>query len=279
LAKADAFLREQARLPLDRRTSTGAPWGARQERLLGRKLAGGLDFDLDRPADFWDDLVDRGVVAEANLTGLPNGLALSPLWVERLATSAKTQGMSWLHALMLATAALDRDDRESARAHVATSLSLKPSWAAHRLAALLATDTAAATASYKRAWRMGDAPAELAVEIAQHFMAAHLSAELKSFVDALPPAIREHERIILARAVVAADDGDYDELERLLFSRPFATIREGETLLSDLWVTLRRGRLEVQLGRAATSDEIKADLRTHPVPRALNLRMHEVEAG
>ncbi len=279
LAEADAFLREQARLPLDRRYSAGAPWGARQERLLARRLAEGLDFNVDRPGDFWDDLVDGGVATEANLAGMPNGVALSSVWVDRLAASAKTQGMSWLHALMLATAALNRDDREAAREDVARSLALSPSWAAHRLAALLATDTEAATASYARAWRMGDAPPELAVEIAQHFMAAHRSAELKSFVDALPPAIREHERIILARALVAADDGDLDELERLLFGRPFATIREGETLLSDLWVRLRRGRLGVQLGRVATRDEIEADLKAHPVPQALDLRMHELEPG
>ena len=63
----------------------------------------------------------------------------------------------------------------------------------------------------------------------------------------------------------------------MLFSRPFATIREGETLLSDLWVRLRRGRLEAKLGRSATPNEIKADLRAHPVPRELNLRMHEIE--
>ena len=76
---------------------------------------------------------------------------------------------------------------------------------------------------------------------------------------------------------VAADDGDFDELERLLFSRSFASIREGETLLSDLWVRLRRGRLDAGLKRAASADEIKADLKAHPVPRELNLRMHEIE--
>jgi predicted transcriptional regulator len=185
--------------------------------------------------------------------------------------------MSWLHALMLATAALDHGDRPVAQEHVARSLSLKPSWAGYRLQALLSADTEAASEAYRRAWEMGDAPPELAVEIAQHFMSARLSDQLKAFVDALPRAIRDNERIILARAVVAADDGAFDELERLLLDRPFATIREGETLLSDLWVRLRRGRLEAQLGRTATVDEVRADLKAHPVPRALNLRIHEIE--
>ncbi|MBN9348176.1 MAG: DUF5107 domain-containing protein [Devosia sp.] len=277
LARIDAFLREQARLPLDVRHSSGTSWGVRQERLLGRKLAEGLDFSVDGAAGFWDELAGGGTVSAANLTDMPSGTAVSAVWVDRLAASANAQGETWLHALMLATAALDRDDRDAARRHVAQSLSLRPNWAAYRLEALLADTPEVASQSYLRAWSAEGAPPELAIEIAQHFMAARRSAELKAFVDALPAAVRDKERIILARAVVAADDGDFDELERLLFSRSFASIREGETLLSDLWVRLRRGRLDAGLKRAASADEIKADLKAHPVPRELNLRMHEIE--
>jgi hypothetical protein len=273
LAQVDAFLREQARLPLDIRHSSGEPWGSRQERLLGKPVATGLDFSVNAPVDFWDDLVERRVASEANLRGVPNGIAVSPLWLHAI----RAGGTTWLHELMLATAALDAGDKDAARRRVAQSLELKPNWAAYRLEALLASDQDAASRSYLRAWNSGHAPPELAVEIAQHFMTARLSAELKSFVGALPAEISENERVILARAVVAADDGDFDELERLLLSRSFATIREGETLLSDLWARLRRGRLEADLHRTATADEIKADLKANPVPRELNLRMHEIE--
>jgi hypothetical protein len=138
-------------------------------------------------------------------------------------------------------------------------------------------DADRASADYLRAWQAGGAPAELAVEIATHFMRAERAADLKTFVEALPEEIGSNERIVLARAVVAADAGRFDELERLLLSRQFATIREGETLLSDLWVRLRRGRLEASLGRAATAEEAKADLAAHPLPRQLDLRMHAIE--
>jgi hypothetical protein len=77
--------------------------------------------------------------------------------------------------------------------------------------------------------------------------------------------------------VVAANEGRFDDVERLLLSRQFATIREGETLLSDLWVRLRRGRLEAALGRAATVAEARQDLARHPLPRALDQRMHKLE--
>jgi hypothetical protein len=278
LAGVDAFLREQCRLPLDRRLSIGAPWGVRQERLLDRPLAAGLDFDVEVPGDCWDDLAQSGTIAAANLDRLPRGVAVSDAWVERIVASAAAQGSTWLHELLLAIVRLDRDDREGAQAHAARSLALRPSWPGYRLMALTSGDGAAAAEHYRRAWAMGDAPAELAVEIAGYCMATQQSKALKEFVDGLPPAVRDNERIVLARAVVAADEGDFDALERLLMSRQFATIREGETILSDLWVRLRRGRLAAELGRAPSGDEIQADLLAHPLPRELDLRMHGIEA-
>ena len=77
--------------------------------------------------------------------------------------------------------------------------------------------------------------------------------------------------------MVAANEAAFDELEALLMSRQFATIREGETLLSDLWLRLRRGRLEATLQRLPTSDEVREDLASHPLPRSLDLRMHVLE--
>ncbi|HVY50876.1 MAG TPA: DUF5107 domain-containing protein [Devosia sp.] len=277
LARVDAFLREQARLPLDSRFCLGQPWGLRQERLLGRPLAAGLDFEVDVAGDAWDDLAGGLTVSMQNLERIPRGVAVSKLWIDRVAASAERQGTTWFHELALATALFDQGDSGAARLHVERSIDLRPSWPALRLRALLAEESGARSADYLRAWRTGEAPPELAVEIATHFMNLGQSRELKSFVDALPAEIRNNERIILARAVVAANEGRFDEAERLLTDRQFATIREGETLLSDLWTRLRRGRLEAALRRPPSQEELRADLATHPLPRSLDLRMHVIE--
>jgi len=277
LARIDRFLREQSRLPLDVRHSAGAPWGARQELLTGHQLASGLDFSVDLLGDCWDDLARDVPISAENLGAVPQGIAVSNLWIDRVAANADEHGATWLHTLILATALLDRGEVEDAKAEVDRSLALRPSWPAYRLKALMSTDFDVASEAYLRAWETNEAPPELAVEIAAYLMRAERSAELKTFVDTLPSAVRDNERIVLGRAVVAANDGQFDELERLLMSRQFATIREGETLLSDLWVPLRRGRLEAELGRPPTAEEIHADLAAHPLPRALDLRMHVLE--
>ncbi len=276
LQRIDAFMREQARLPLDVRHSTGEPWGKRQEQLLGKSLAAGLDFSTDGPIEIWDELAGGGTISAQNLDRVPNGVIISDLWFKRLTDNGIHQG-NWLHLLITAIVALDGGDRYSAAKIVAASLAMKPSWAAYRLQALVSDDVDAAVRSYLAAWNAGDAPTELAIEIATYLMAQDRSAELKTFVDGLPAEVRDKERIILARAVVAANDGQLDELERLLFSRQFASIREGETLLGDLWVRLRRGRLEASLGRPASAEEAKADLAAHPIPKELDLRMHVIE--
>jgi len=274
LAQIDAFLTEQARLPLDERYSVGAPWGMRQELLLGKGLADGLDFAVEAPGDCWDDLARGLPIGPNNLHDVPDGVAVSTIWVDRVATNATLHGTTWLHELILAIARLDEGDADAARAHADASLDRKPSWMGYRLKALVAENVDDASENYLRAWRLGDGLPELAVEIAAHFMNAERSEDLKRFVAALPAQVRDNERIVLAQAVVAANDGRFDEVERLLMSRQFATIREGETLLSDLWVKLRRGRLERELGRTATADELRRDLLLHPLPRALDLRMH-----
>jgi hypothetical protein len=202
---------------------------------------------------------------------------VSKAWIDRVAASAEAQGSTWLHELILAVARLDEGDKVAALAHANASLDRKPSWLGYRLKALLALDPDGASDNYLKAWALGDAPPELAVEIATHFMSGDRSDDLKRFVESLPPKVRENERIVLAQAVVAANDRRFDDVERLLMSRQFATIREGETLLSDLWIKLRRGRLEASLGRTATADELKQDLAAHPLPRTLDLRMHKLE--
>lgn len=277
LARIDALLRAESRLPLNRRISSGEAWGARHEALLGRPLASGLDFTVAEPEGVWDAIAAGAPIPAAALEAVPEGFVVSPAWIATVEAHAARHGASWVHELVLATAALDRDDRQAAAAHVEASLALKSSWAAHRLAALLADSVDVAVASYLAAWNARDAPSELAVEVANYMMANGRAGELKAFVAALPDGVRDNERIIIARALVAANDGQFDELERLLFSRKFATIREGETLLSDLWLRLRKGRLAAALGRAPDKAELRADLAAHPVPRELDLRMHVLE--
>jgi hypothetical protein len=277
LAEVDAFLVAASRQPVTRRLSEGAPWGMRQERLTGKVLAEGLDFTVATPGDAWDDLLATGQFSAGSLAAVPPGFAISDLWVAALEQSAKAQGETWLHALLLGIAALDRGDRETATPLFERSVALKATWLGLRQQALVAADPAAAERDYLAAWATGEAPPALAAEIVGFLVANDRLATLETFASGLPDSALSDERVHLGRARVAARQGDFDRLEKLL-ERRFATIREGEMLLDQLWTDLQRGRLQQALGREAKTAELAERLRQHPVPAHLNFRMKAAES-
>ena len=274
LAGVDAFLTEVSRLPLDQRLAAGSVWGGRHEKLTGRGLATGLDFSVQPVKDCWDDLLATDAFSEESLVAVPLDFAVSDLWVEALERSRSLAGETWLHALLLGIAALDRDDKAKAWQLFDSSIALKPTWLGFRQRALVAADAEQKTSDYLAAWRAGGAPIELAVEFVDFLLRENRFSLLQDFVGALPNQALENERIVLARAKLAARRGALDELEALLKQR-FATIREGEVLLDELWTALQKGRLEVALGRLPTATELAERLKVHPIPERLNFRMRE----
>ncbi len=274
LADIDAFLTRMSREPVTRRLSAGAPWGMRQERLIGRPLAEGLDFAVDAPHTLWDDLAAGRPIAAEALDAVPDEMAVSDLWVETLRASVEAEGETWLHALLLGIAALDREDRDEAAALFERSVALRPSWLGLRQRALLASDPARAEADYLAAWETGEAPPALAAEIVAFLIRTDRLSQLDAFVAGLPEAALSDEQVHMARARLAAQQGDLDLLERLL-QRRFATVREGDVLLSDLWIALMAGRLAQTLGRQPSAEELTQHLARHPVPAHLDFRMRE----
>jgi hypothetical protein len=266
----DAFLAEVARRPVTIRLSAGAPWGMRQQQLTGRPLAAGLDFTVANKVDVWDDLVHTGRLAD--LSKVPDEFAVSDLWVAALEQSRDRHGDTWLHSLLLGIAALDRNERDKAADLFERSVAANPTWLGLRQRALVATDPTAAEADYLAAWATGAAPPALAAEIVAFLVANDRLAQLETFAAHLPESALADERVHLGRARVAARQGDLDLLETLL-DRRFATIREGEMLLDQLWKRLQHGRLAEALGRAPTAEEVADRLRQNPVPAHLNFRM------
>jgi len=277
LAEVDRFLTEASRRPVTERLSAGAVWGARQEQLTGRRLAEGLDFAVATPGDAWDDLAGTGRLSERSLAVVPDEFAVSDLWVERLEQSRAGQGDTWLNTLLLGIAALDRENREEAARLFERSVALKPTWLGLRQLALVATDGTEAERHYLAAWAMGDAPPALAAEIVALLVRNGRFDQLETFASALPESALGDERVHLGRARVAARQGELDLLDKLL-KRNFATIREGENLLEELWVALQRGRLHAALGREPNAGELADRLRQHPVPAHLNFRMKSADS-
>jgi hypothetical protein len=111
--------------------------------------------------------------------------------------------------------------------------------------------------------------------LAEEFLAALLdsgsAAEALSLVASLPREIGEADRvrILTARAELAL--GHLDEVEKAL-THEFATIREGENDLTDLWFELEAHKLAT--ARGLTMDEaVRAEAKKLQPPSCIDFRM------
>ncbi len=306
----DAWLHAQVDAPITQMLHTGEPWGDLHERLTGQRISAGLSWSLPRLPESvrpWHELLEDGRFSAATLAEAPRTWAVSPRWMDRLAASREAHGTTWLHELCLGVAWLNEGEVAVARSHFTASLREHDNFHAQRGLALIAYhvdgDVEAATAHYLAAWELSttqpDSPDDralheaktsvprdpfipwlhpagsataLAVEICRFFQQTGQSEELEGFLARLPDAIRVHERIALARGQVALQHGDLDVLRQVL-DREFATVREGEALLTELWFGLQIAEAEAELGRPLNEAERAAVSAAHPMPYHLDFRM------
>jgi predicted Zn-dependent protease len=169
--------------------------------------------------------------------------------------------------------ALDLDGAEKAWQ---ASLKCQPTgWTLRNLAVLAERrgDKAQACKLMRQAWRAGPQIAALAVECLQTLTRAERYAEAYDLVATLPKAMRDRERVLLLWAKAAIEIGKLDGVERV-FKREFATIREGEVSLTDLWFAFQEKRLAAA-EKVPVDDKLRERVRRDfPPPRLIDFRMY-----
>jgi hypothetical protein len=183
--------------------------------------------------------------------------------------------MTWLHHLHLGVAMMEKEAFDEARVHFTSSIALKENAPALRCLALLDERDGhpdAALTSYQSAWPLCGNDPNLAVEICAFFLRHQRHAAFAGFVKSLPESIAEHERIVLMTAQIALADGRYADTRRLL-GREFATIREGEVSLSELWFASYLKEAGQRQGRQLTEAETRELQEKFPPPRQMDFRM------
>jgi hypothetical protein len=88
----------------------------------------------------------------------------------------------------------------------------------------------------------------------------------------LPEPIRRHERVQLLWARAAIEVGRLEGVEKI-FEHEFATIREGEVSLTDLWFAWHEKRLAMT-EHLPIDDHLRQRVRRQfPPPRQIDFRM------
>jgi len=260
----------------------GAGWGALERRRVARQ--GRPDpvppewvfpeATLGADQELWRALLEEGALPERSPGEDPGQAMIQDEWRELVEDGLRAgRGDHWLSWLHLGVVRREALDLSGAREAWEESLARRPSgWALRALATLEASAGRweEACGLWRRAWEAGPQIAPLAVEYAQALFQTEPYGALQDFLAASPAPVRAHERLRLLGVRAALKTGRLEEAGGLL-DHEFATIREGEVTLTDLW---QEGRVAAADG-APMDDALRRRVRREfPPPRHLDFRMH-----
>lgn len=278
LDELDAVFAEVALQAPDEILSAGEGWGSLEAARRG-EMRPELPFASEHLAEDqaqWLSLLRNGALPENDPSEGPGHYMVQPEWQALLEDSvARQESDHWLGWLHLGVMKMEQFDTKGAKAAWEKSIERKPNAWAYRNLAMIenrAGNTAAVCDLFLRAWETGPQVAAVAIERAWALEKAEQWDELRGFVASLPEEIRQNERILFVSAKLALRYDDLSEVESIL-SHEFATIREGEVILTDLWFAWQAKLLSEREG-LPMSEELLARVRKEQTPPLrLDMRM------
>lgn len=258
-----------ARLEMLRRQRTGE-----QNRLPSALVFDTVSLGAEQAP--WIELLNTGALPDRDSKDGSGALMTQPEWLPILEASAGTPaGNTWLTWWHLGNMRMEARDVDGACEAWERSLDVRPTGWAMRNLAILAERRGAmeeAIDLMRRAWDLGPAIAPLAVEYAQVLVKAERYREVLDLVSSLPESLRSHERVMLLWSKAALETGEIDGVERV-FEHEYATIREGEVTLTDLWFAFHERRIARAEG-VPIDDALRARVRREcQPPRRIDFRM------
>lgn len=270
--------------PAERLLHMGSGWAAlERRRCQTQRLPDPLPEHLQFPPESlgidqapWLALLERGALPPQDPLLEPGALMTQPEWEPLLEKSAQTpQGHHWVTWWHLGNLRMEAWNLQGAEKAWEQSLACqKTGWAMRNLAVLADRqgDRPKACQRMGQAWQIGPQIAPLAIEYLHLLTQARRFAEVDAFVRQLPQPIREHERVRLLWARAAIELGRLEGLEKV-FQHEFATIREGEVSLTDLWFAWHEKRLAAA-EKVPIDEKLRQRVRREfPPPRQIDFRM------
>ncbi len=217
----------------------------------------------------WTGLAQNGDFPCPSPTECPGSYQISPEWEKRLQAAAdRGTADHWFAHYHLGVMAHARADFEKARAEYRRSLEKAENpWALRCLALLEGAD---GTGLLLRAAEMKPIRA-LALEAMEALMETKQYEEILRFHDTIPEALQADGRVRTYRAAALLRGGQPEAAEALLRGNlVLSDVREGNTLLTDLWFELAALR---EFGRVDEDGLAWARNHVKP-PEHLDFRMH-----
>lgn len=225
--------------------TTGSTWGRIFEKAHGQLISQGLNFSSKASVQeqVWLDFLESKEMKEKDPES-EKDYVCSDAWVEIL-NAGKENYLTLLHK---GVAALEKENFDEAKSFFEASIELCPTSFSHRNLALIykqGGDVIQALEQYYKAFELSKENEELCVELVTFLKETQSLSACKNFLEKLEQPLEElHERLQLIRAEIFIEEGNFDKAEELIMNREYATIREGEVALTDMWFAIKKEKGE-----------------------------------
>ncbi|MFV0399834.1 MAG: DUF5107 domain-containing protein [Oscillospiraceae bacterium] len=261
----------------------GSGWAALE---LARRGAGdqfGAEIALFAPSSTgaaqapWLELLHTGSFPDSDPAREPASYLTQAEWIPLLEQAVSTGKSRHWHALyQLGVMYCAAGEFEKAEEAYRESNRLTPNaWSVRGLAMLellKGDEIAASTGLLEAARQLPILP--LAIECGRLLIQAGRYSDFVDFYSELEPALQTHGRLRTMRAHAAVMLDDFGLAHDILRSGlQVADIREGEVLLSDIWIMLYMRKIAKEEGIAQDDALRERVLREHPIPEELDFRM------
>jgi len=285
-AQVDSFHRKASLISLmdaDEILFTGSGWGALEKKRRsdeGRPLPEGFifpDSSLTSEQTPWLRLLETGTLPEHEGTDFPVSYMTDPRWRGRLEKSCSAQSGNVWDSIHLGILLYENDEKQKALELWKSSLERNPTVLACRNLSHACAEKGerelalrfmnqAVSLSGNRLTR------SLCEEQLKLLMSCRLYREAWTFFSELKAPLATEERILSLAAIAAYETAHFDFLETL-FHREFASVKEGETRIVDLWYGYHAQRL-AHIRNTPLNEELMQEARNLcPPPEGIDFRM------
>ena len=256
----------------------GEAWGSLQERISGKKIPGLLFTapltDKEKP---WYELITENNFSKDTLNKDPISWNVSATWQKLIQESIDAGKNTWLHNLHLAAVYMEQKNTIKAKEYFETSNKLKSNFQSLRGLAIIElanNNFDEGIELYMKAWKDSNSNHDLFIELSKILMDKNKVSHLKELVKGCPKGTEKHEYLNLSKALIALDDGKYEEARKHLV-REYIYVREGNTITTNIWFNSFYLPEEKKIGRSLTDAEKENIRAKNPPPNIIDFQMKE----
>lgn len=228
----------------------------------------------------WFSLLKEGRFPRIDPCEEPGSFMIQDEWRNRLIKSIEwIDGDNWLAWYHLGVIKLETGDESGAEDAWQRSVRLsRNAWSLRNLAIVAKRrgEMEKYVELMESAWDTGPKIPALAIELGNALVESDKWGVLQSTLADLPDDVKTHERIRLLNTRVAVRSNDLELAEKLL-DWEFATIKEGETILTDLWYDLQTRKLSAKLHVEVTPALIDQVKREYKPPALIDFRPSDTD--